>query len=198
MSANSRCGVAAPSRKTAVPRPVPSVITSSSPSPRITASPCMSASFKRRVGFPSRPSSSAPSGKPAHASANLRDRAVPGPALVERLGAVSTRPARTNPGNPTATRSQDGSWWVSLSSSRTRTRGQHGYGVLVRTRLTIFAPSASRTDALRPVPPMSIASVVGRFTPDPPCASFTFLSCHPGRVRTSTKFPFRTALAPIL
>ena len=54
---------------------------------------------------------------------------------------------------------------------------------------TIFAPSASRTDALRPVPPMSIASVVGRFTPDPPCASFTFPSCHPGRVRTSTKFP---------
>ena len=31
----------------------------------------------------------------------------------------------------------------------------------VRTRSTILRPSASRTDAFRPVPPMSIASVVG-------------------------------------
>ena len=62
-----------------------------------------------------------------------------------------------------------------------RTRGGDGYGVLVRTRLTIFLPSASSTDALRPVPPMSIASVVGlvgRFDPDPPCASFTSSSCR--------------------
>ena len=41
------------------------------------------------------------------------------------------------------------------------TRGGHGYGVFVRTRSTILRPSASRTDAFRPVPPMSIASVVG-------------------------------------
>ena len=91
-----------------------------------------------------------------------RQRRSRRPFLVERLGAVSTRPARTNPGKPTETRSQGGSSCVSLSSARMSTRGGHGYGVLVRTRSTILRPSASRTDALRPVPPMSIASVVGR------------------------------------
>jgi hypothetical protein len=56
--------------------------------------------------------------------------------------------------------------------------------------LTIFPPSASRTDALRPVPPMSIASVVGpvdRFALDPRGASFTSPYCLTSRL---------TAMAP--
>ena len=181
MSASSRCGVGVPSRKTAVPSPVPRVSTSSSPSPEITASPCMSASFDEPGWLP----------EPALELSRQRETC---PRLDELAGQRGSRPSlrrevgrsehpavlgRTLESQPRRDPS-GGSWCVSSSSSRMSTRGGHGYGVLVRTRSTIFAPSASRTDAFRPVPPMSIASVIGladSVAAVPACSLSTPSSC---------------------
>src|ERR1700730_2387866 len=56
-------------------------------------------------------------------------------------------------------RSNDGSGASRLASARNRTAGGQGSGVGTRTRATSIRPAPSRTDALRPVPPMSIDKV---------------------------------------
>ena len=107
------------------------------------------------------------------------------PILVTKCGAVRTMPLRTTPGKPTETRSKEGNGATSAAKSVDQRFGGHGYGVATRTRSATSLPSASSTEALRPVPPMSMASVVGRsggttagaagrlraFSPESPSAS---------------------------
>src|SRR5712692_8870551 len=71
-----------PLSKIAVPAPVPSVSTISTPLPRIAPKPWTSASFMTRTGFFQRLASAACRSKPVHGS-------------VPRWGAVSTRPPRS-------------------------------------------------------------------------------------------------------
>src|SRR5580658_653255 len=72
-----------------------------------------------------------------------------------------TRPSRITPGKPMETRSKDGSGATRLASARKRVAGGHGWGVGTRTRFTTIRPATSRTEALSPVPPISIARVRG-------------------------------------
>ena len=86
---------------------------------------------------------------------------VPGPCSVMKCGAESTTPLRTMPGNPADTRSASGSGATSATRSSTIVEGTHGYVVFTATRSATIAPVASSTDALSPVPPMSMANVYG-------------------------------------
>src|SRR6516165_12678485 len=140
-----------PSRKIAVPAPVPSVSTISTPRPSIAPKPWTSASLSTRTGFPKCSASTDCKSKPANLS-------------VPRFGAVTTRPSRTYPGKPTDTRSKVPSGAVTWSIARTRSTGARGFGgVGTRWRSPIMFPASSTSAALIPVPPISIASVRGSF-----------------------------------
>src|ERR1700722_9394438 len=65
------------------------------------------------------------------------------------------------PGKPTEARSASGNGATSLARSAISFSGERGYVVGIFTRSATMAPSASSTDAFRPVPPMSMAKVKG-------------------------------------
>jgi len=73
-------------------------------------------------------------------------------------------PSTTTPGKPTDTRSNGPSDATSFSRLRRTALGVAGRGVGTRARSVKGAPRASRTIALRPVPPISIQSVRGSRT----------------------------------
>src|SRR5471030_1661431 len=148
--ASSRCGMSSPSRKSAVPAPVPSVSTNSMPFPSIAASPCISASLIMRTGRCPRCSAS------MSASGTLRQNSLP------RFGAVSTWLSRTTPGKPIeicVAGSGVNSGPTSSTSFCTITSGGHGCGVATLTRSVSIFPWASIIAAFRPVPPTSMARI---------------------------------------
>src|SRR5471030_2113587 len=135
-----------PLSKIALPMPVPNVSTTSRPWPVMMPRPCTSASFSTRAGLP-------------NCLASASCRSMPVQALVPRCGAVMILPARTTPGKPAEMRSKSGSCWTSVAIAGSTSRGRLGWGVGMRTRLTNILLRSSSTDALRPVPPISIARV---------------------------------------
>src|ERR1700730_14315313 len=138
-----------PFSKIAVPAPVPSVSTISTPLPWAAPKPCTSASFRTRTGF-------------FHCLARAFCRSKPAHNSVPRWGAVSTRPLRTAPGNPTETRSNAPSGAAAASIVAVSTSGATGgIGVGTRMFLPIIRPLPSSKASLTPVPPISTARVRG-------------------------------------
>src|SRR6185436_19036590 len=85
----------------------------------------------------------------------------PGPFDSTRCGADSTQPSRTIPGKPTEMRSYFSMGLMSCCSVSTNRVGDSGYGVGTRNRSVSIFPVASSADAFSPLPPMSIARVIG-------------------------------------
>src|ERR1700722_10258544 len=100
-----------------------------------------------RTGFPQRFSSVRASGNPTQ----------PG----SRFAAVRVLPCLITPGNPTDTRWKRGT--LTLSSSRAARTASvvAGSGVGTRSRSLIGLPSGLSVCIFRPVPPISMASVIG-------------------------------------
>jgi hypothetical protein len=88
-----------------------------------------------------------------------------------------TRPSRTTPGNPIDTRSNPPSGATSPTSASTSTFGGAGAGVATRSRSVIIPPRGSSTEAFSPVPPTSMASVLGRAVARPRPAAAPDLFC---------------------
>src|SRR5436305_4068598 len=126
--------------------PVPSVSTSSVPTPSITASPWTPASLATRAGLPVSFSSASASSKPSHAGS--------------RLGAVSVCPFTTTPGKPAATRSKGGICFTISAITASTASGRAGRGVSRRTRSLVGRSAASAVKPLIPVPPMSRQKVI--------------------------------------
>ena len=116
-----------PSLKIALPKPVPSVITTSRPLPSITPRPATSASFSSRAGLPNSFDISSCKAKPRHA-------------FVPRFGAVMTVPRRTTPGKPIEIRSNGGNGLTKPASVSSTADGVDGEGVGARTRFTTIRP----------------------------------------------------------
>ncbi len=98
----------------------------SRPSPLITAAPWISASLATLVGMPNDLVSSVLRSKCDHSSSRRPSTSLPGPSLVEKCGAESTRPALTIPGKPTDARSALGNGATSLPNDATSLSGGSG------------------------------------------------------------------------
>src|SRR3954451_17318190 len=65
------------------------------------------------------------------------------------------------PGKPTEIRSYFLIGFTSSGRGDTNRNGDSGYGVATRNRSVSILPSASSADAFNPLPPMSMARVIG-------------------------------------
>ena len=147
-----------PSRKIAVPAPVPRVRTISTPRPLIAPKPCTSASLSTRTGLPQCWASADCRSNPANTSRAKIGRSQHAP-VAHIAGKADRYPFE---GRRVAL--------AALSMAPTSASGATGLGgVGTRCRLPIMLPSVSSRAALIPLPPISIASVRGWFMCFIPC-----------------------------